>query len=234
MRSKFLVAVLILLLPLVNATEYVGNLDTNIDSQEEPPQQESTPTASGEGGGSSGSSSDVDTNEEKTSTEDNIITNNAPVQDESEDTIDSTEIRELGKLPAEFSLDKNSAVSFIIDDEGSYYFLWPSTIKDDYFSFVLNSKPNPTTESLKTSETKKFDLDGDGSDDISVLLIAISDGKVYLKMEKLNPSLVNQLTAAAVGVADNGGWLAFAAGLVVVVSSLAGIKLYKGKKKLRK
>ena len=217
----------------VQCVDESGNTNTEVlnfhfgevpESAEEPLPQAPAPTPSGGGGSSSKpkvsapivvSQSEEDEEIDDIPEEEPSLTNTAK------------SIQRLSELPAEVSLGKGEKASFTIGDND--YGVWADKIDGGSLFLTINSKPEPTVAVLKLSESRNFDLNGDGDDDISISLTETDGLKAYLRIANIKPSLSSRLTAAVVGVAENGS-LIYVAGLVLIVFSLVGIKIYYTKK----
>ncbi|PIN74414.1 hypothetical protein COV20_00100 [Candidatus Woesearchaeota archaeon CG10_big_fil_rev_8_21_14_0_10_45_16] len=149
-----------------------------------------SPSQNGGGGGGGGGGSGRRTPQNVTAPlDDTAITSTSRNQTAPRQSIPrDIEYKSLSTLPVEFSLGANEAANFAWKGENKST-IWTEEISEDKFSFTLKAEPHPITDSLRRSEVKQFDLDGDGNNDIMVFLQELSNGKARLSVEPLQLSL---------------------------------------------
>jgi hypothetical protein len=207
----------ILMFPLVMATEITSEISTDPEFYEDDEPAPEEPVNTPSGSSSSGSSSSSGGGSSY------ITTNTSDVDEEEvqqEEVIEGRKIIVKGELEQtlELFLKESETASFKINEE--VHSLLIEELTEENVKFTLSS--NPITDILKISQFKEYDLDGNGFNDLSVFLESIINNKAQLKIERLNQPMSNSLTGAAIGLTSYSSWL-FGIGIVIIVIVLAVI-----------
>jgi len=211
--------------PIVSATEYIGELSSGITQEEleDNSYQNNYVYRSSSGGGSGYSPS-------------NNVQNNNPVapfpafklpdfnvNDGDEIIITSkpkTSDKGQLKKSIKFALKKKEKASFQINEET--HSLELIEIYEKKIKFTLSS--DPITDTIRISEIKKYDLDGDSIEDISVFLKSIEGDQADLEIEKIE--IIEEKsspTGAVAGTTQETSWKYLILLGTIIIAFLAGM-----------
>jgi hypothetical protein len=208
MKILTILTIALLLIPLALATEITGTLssDPNYNYNQEPEAEETViDNGNSNSGNTGGSNSRTNSGGGGSITSNNNNNNNV---DTSGDTSESSDTANSGRRVIlqgeirenmEISLGKDESLSFKIQDEPHQIKI--NSINENSVEFTLHSYT--ITDTIKLSEIKRYDLNQNGINDISVLLLNIVNGQAQIEIDPLNERKQDAITGAATGIFSN-------------------------------
>ena len=222
-KIKYLfVFLLLILVHFVSATEYIGEISTNVPIDNEIEEVVTIQSSSSSGGGGGKTPSTVKVQEVKEIDTTNI--KQAPIEPPKTKHISNNILNQN----IEISLKEKETVNFEIEEET--HSLVINEITDNSITFTLRSEP--IIDTIKVSQVKKYDLDRNGFNDIEVYLKSIQNQKADLEINLLlQPKGNNGITGAVVGLFGKGSSQTGLIGIVILIIVLATLVIYRWKRR---